>query len=453
MSKDYVKFNNNGGIILTAEIGILNKTGVALAADSAVTIGNSDTQKVYNSANKLFSLSKHHPIGIMIYGAAHFMGVPWETIIKEYRRDLGEQKFDQLSEYGDSFFEFVTNNPRIVSHYAEKIQVINVFKSYLSELINHVDLEVKNLMDEGKEDVTEEVVIDLLKNYVDELINKLSKAKFLKGFTDDFLETFRLEHKDELINVLEMNILVDLNEELESKFLDLASLMFSKGVFSDKSSGIVIAGYGEEEIFPALYEYELEGKFCGVLKMKNREYTIIDTEEFEARTTASIRTFAQKEMVSAFMKGIDPKMHQGIVSGLNKSLTNDYVDYVEKVLEVSLTKEQRDKLIGLGSDFVDAFNNEINRLQRENYVDPIIDIVDVLPKEELADMAEALVNLTSFKRRVTIDAETVGGPVDVAVITKGDGFIWIKRKHYFKPELNYHFFQNYMRGECNDGGI
>ena len=67
-------------------------------------------------------------------------------------------------------------------------------------------------------------------------------------------------------------------------------------------------------------------------------------------------------------------------------------------------------------------------------------------------MAEALVSLTSFKRRVSADAETVGGPIDVALISKGDGFIWIKRKHYFKPELNYTFFQNYFKekGEYDD---
>jgi hypothetical protein len=41
----------------------------------------------------------------------------------------------------------------------------------------------------------------------------------------------------------------------------------------------------------------------------------------------------------------------------------------------------------------------------------------------------------------------VAGPIDVAVISKGDGLVWIKRKHYFKPELNYHFFENYYREE------
>ena len=57
--------------------------------------------------------------------------------------------------------------------------------------------------------------------------------------------------------------------------------------------------------------------------------------------------------------------------------------------------------------------------------------------------------LTSFRRHVTPDAETVGGPIDVAVISRGDGFIWIKRKHYFQPELNQHFFANYFRGVSN----
>ena len=33
------------------------------------------------------------------------------------------------------------------------------------------------------------------------------------------------------------------------------------------------------------------------------------------------------------------------------------------------------------------------------------------------------------------------GPVDVAVITKGDGFVWLKRKHYFPAELNPHYFE------------
>jgi hypothetical protein len=74
-----------------------------------------------------------------------------------------------------------------------------------------------------------------------------------------------------------------------------------------------------------------------------------------------------------------------------------------------------------------------------------MEIVDSLQKTELAEMAESLVNITSIKRHFSKGSETVGGPIDVAVITKGDGLIWIKRKHYFDAKLNNHFLHNYFQ--------
>lgn len=62
-------------------------------------------------------------------------------------------------------------------------------------------------------------------------------------------------------------------------------------------------------------------------------------------------------------------------------------------------------------------------------------MIEVLPKDELSNMAEALVNLTAFKRRMSNSLETVGGPIDVAVISKGDGLVWVKRKHYFPRNM------------------
>ena len=68
-------------------------------------------------------------------------------------------------------------------------------------------------------------------------------------------------------------------------------------------------------------------------------------------------------------------------------------------------------------------------------------MVEFMPKPEMARMAEALVNLTSIKRRVSRGMETVGGPIDVAVISRSEGFVWVKRKHYFPAELNSRFFE------------
>ena len=43
---------------MTAEVAILNSSAIAIAADSAVTIGRG--RKIYNSAIKVFTLSKSH---------------------------------------------------------------------------------------------------------------------------------------------------------------------------------------------------------------------------------------------------------------------------------------------------------------------------------------------------------------------------------------------------------
>ena len=63
-----------------------------------------------------------------------------------------------------------------------------------------------------------------------------------------------------------------------------------------------------------------------------------------------------------------------------------------------------------------------------------------MAKQELAQLAEALVNITSLKRKFSAEEETVAGPIDVAVISRSDGFVWVKRKHYFPADLNPQFF-------------
>jgi len=92
--------------------------------------------------------------------------------------------------------------------------------------------------------------------------------------------------------------------------------------------------------------------------------------------------------------------------------------------------------------------------RRKGHLAPIYEAITNSPKDELAQIAAWLVNLNSQQKRMSMGPETVGGPIDVAVISKGDGFIWIDRKHYFRSELNHHFFRNYdaklLRGRHHD---
>ncbi|WKZ36898.1 MAG: hypothetical protein QY332_03040 [Anaerolineales bacterium] len=153
------------------------------------------------------------------------------------------------------------------------------------------------------------------------------------------------------------------------------------------------------------------------------------------------------------MEGVDPDYKQLIEGYLKKFFEQYPQTLVENLLVTGLSDEQKktilETLLGQGEKSLRKFNEELLQYRRENYIEPIISTVASLPKDELAAMAESLVNLTSFKRRVSMDRETVGGPIDVAVISKGDGFVWIKRKHYFPSDLNHHFFSNYYSNESD----
>lgn len=87
----------------------MNKRGIALAADSAVTVRDGDgaRKKIYYTAEKLFSLAPDLPVAIMTYGPADIMGVPWETVVKVYAQKLDGRRFDTLSAYARDFLAFI----------------------------------------------------------------------------------------------------------------------------------------------------------------------------------------------------------------------------------------------------------------------------------------------------------------------------------------------------------
>ena len=92
---------------MTAIVGVLNRRGLAFAADSAATHTSASGQKITNHTNKIFVLSKYKPVGIALYNNIDFIGVPWENIIKMYRDDLRKRDFATLEEYIKSFWTFV----------------------------------------------------------------------------------------------------------------------------------------------------------------------------------------------------------------------------------------------------------------------------------------------------------------------------------------------------------
>lgn len=431
---------------MTAEIAILNKQGIALATDSAVTMME---EKIKTSANKLFSLSKYHPIGIMIFGNADLMRVPWEIIIKIYRTNLGKKKFDTLEEYAEDVMSFLDCGNHLFPDSVQEEYLLGTIYSYYYYIEGEIEEEVESIISE-KDEITKNEIKQITSTIIKKHHKEWKNAKIIPSISTKHSKNIIEKYGgkiDEAIDEVFENLPINKRNLLNLK--EIAGNLFSKfHILSDDFSGIVIAGYGDKEFFPSLKAYSIEGMVLDKLKYDDFLSAKVDFE-----TQSTIIPFAQREMVITFMEGVDPSYRSLEESYLNEIFA-EYTDLItENMTKYNETEknEFKQNLQNISNEILIDYRKRLERYRSEVNVDSVVSVVSMLPKDELAAMAEALVNLTSFKRKVSMQTETVGGPIDVAVISKSDGFIWIKRKHYFKSELNPQFFANYYREELENG--
>ena len=407
---------------ITAEVALLNKTAVALAADSAMTLGGSG--KTY-PAQKLFSLTDHHPVGVMIYNNAEFMGIPWESLIKMYRHSLGKALHGSIGEYAADFVRFIGRRP--FSDQKRGLEnVIRVAKAAFALVRNSPGVKAGSGGDDG-----------LLLTVIEEHRAAMTRQGESPSMNGVDLAQVMDDCRAKLDELIDQSFGGDLATPLvRVELRGLVEDVIRSRVTTSGHSGVVIAGFGECEVFPTLVELTTDGVVAGTVKHDIRRTVDIARDG----TSAEIVPFAQREMVTRFMEGVDPAFLEYLRDSMGEA-SRQLVMEVLKSMDVQCSEEDAAAVREAASKQADHYLKQAESVRHSKFVAPIMDIVEHLPKEELADMAEALVSLTALKRRVSREAETVGGPIDVAVVSKGDGLIWVKRKHYFDPALNPGYFR------------
>lgn len=425
---------------MTAEVVALNKSAAAMAADSKGTVRINGTVKTHDTVNKLFTLSKYHPVGVMIYGNAEMMGTPWETAIKVYRDRLRDKCFSKLSRYGHDFVSCLhLDYPSSASN--QDTNVYWMARDFVKILV----AKAEGIIDDAP-GVDPNIV---LRSVLDNAIEAKDEALVLRNFRDITAEELRKMYSGSLVDAFKDTISVQFHKEFQEDFVVFLSDIIRRQMFSEGFTGIVFSGFGDSEIYPRAKSYIVDG----IVADRSRSW-ISHRSVISDAMTASIKPFAQNDMVYRFMEGIDPEYRTFLEVSILGILENTLDIVVDNYVPGSKSKKAQ-----IRKDLDDLIEPELLNFFRQaafyrtkNFAEPIVSMAQLLPKEELAHLAESLVNLTSLKRRVSLDDESVGGPIDVAVISKGDGFVWIKRKHYFDPSLNATFMANYFRAHVNGKG-
>lgn len=422
---------------MTAEVAILNCSGLAMAADSAVTVGS---QKIYNSAMKLFALSKIAPVAIMVYGTATLTRVPWEIVIKEYRRHLGANTYPKLTDYAGDFCKFIAATPHLFDTGTERAwleeRINGILGGVFKEATNRCEKELESNNGAG---LTPAQVKKIFAKTVTDHLTALRSWEDLKP-TEKVLSRLN-KSCEKIVKNIGPRVFGDIYNQVSKDLIEVAQQFFRRSYFPEPSSGIVIGGYGQGEIFPSVVTLEFDGAISGLARFKiNNQRTQSITA---GENPAAIIAYAQEDMVATFMEGINPAV-KTFVEGCLESAFKALPDALLSSVKIE-NQKLKTELVGVCENVRKKLSQAAENYRMREHVLPVLNMVNALPKDELAAMAESLVNLTAFKRRVTGTLETVGGPIDVCVVSKGDGLVWVKRKHYFPSELNLHFQQNYLR--------
>lgn len=417
---------------MTSEVALMNRMAVALAADSAAIVTywerGERKQRYFKGANKIFNLCSNHPVGLMTYGTGALQRMPWEVIVKAYRESRAGKPQDALADYPKDLFKFVANKNLFPSAHqdAELVKGVCETAGNIAASIFRAD----DFSKADNDDKRRAIAADRLASVASDVANQPFISDGCKGLPAEtrrrFLKNIEAEFgSGSLFDYFSKYIVTE-------DLLNLSCEAFFKEDWSDLSkTGLVIAGYGQKEYFPSLEQYECFGVVLGTV-IHRRLADECKTIDFE--TTSQIVPVAQDDMVNTFVFGASLRT-LGI-------LETNFADEVESVLNDLISDGRLSSAVDVGAIKATIADKTLTMVREhiwEQHALPLRRVVGMLSVQELAELAETFVSIESLKERVTSHTETVSGPIDVAVITRGDGFIWIKRKHYFDPELNVRF--------------
>jgi hypothetical protein len=413
---------------MTSEVLILNKHAVVLAADSAVTTGparDGEHPRYSKTATKLFELSDNGKVAVTIFGGAQIDLVPWELAIKIFRASSRGASFATFDQYLDHLLAFLRSNPVLFP--AQLLADLTALR--FGNAVKHV-VSLVHQTDPSIFDVTQNLAArqsawGAASLSVDQTFNAKGVHPSLSAAAQSAMLV--------AVGQRTAGVAAELAKEPEFAAIDpqgLAELAIAAlyAVPTDflPSTGVVVAGYGEQDIFPGYKSINVYGHVGpDLLSQEGSTFQVTHTN------TSMIQALAQTSMIDMFTDGFGRSLWD-IVRRESRKVLDELVGEI-------VAAGGSAPPTGATPIIQAAHDRFMKTWTRENFQQnwsPLREVLASLSVQEVAHLAETLLTLESLKERVTSSSESVGGPIDIAAITKSEGLVWLKRKHFFDSDLN-----------------
>ena len=420
---------------MTALVGILNKRAAVIAADSAVTITNGDNRTIINTAKKIFRLSNSNPVGVMIYSSADFMDIPWEVLIKLYRDKNSGKSFDTLQEYVDDFIYFLRHNKNCIDKDAQANYLDLHAELFFNKIKSYYNYKLKMVKDDS--DNQEQVITECMDYAFNTFADYCKEGGSGSEFDGYKLQQFRTYAKEAL------NTLKNLCKDNK---MPSSPMRWEKGLFNYITSnyylrhtGVVFVGYGNDEIYPSLISLQISGFVDDRLRFFIDEDA---SDTINNKNLSYVAPFAQTDVMTSLLKGMHPYMYDIVMRNHEEAMNNVKKQMITAMKDAGVREKLIDKFSKFDlTPYIEQFGEKIEENTYNCFSSDIVEAVASFNIEDMVKMAESMISITNLQRHISSSEESVGGPVDVAVITKSEGFVWINYKHWFEQNMNPQVFR------------
>jgi hypothetical protein len=414
---------------MTSEIAVMNQRAVALAADSAVTLIDGGTVVVRNDQRKLFNLMDNRPIGVMFFGVADILGHPWEHLIEHYQKKVKPANLAHVKDYAASFTGMLDNLDEFFPPSRQK----DDYKRLLASVFRYILHLGQYLRESGGPERASMSDTQILSEAISRVWHDYQFREDgrprgdLTCFPAGFGARVERDYGQTITELIGYGFQpFGLGATTTQKLREIAVFAVTKDLFLEDVTGLVFAGFGNDERYPVVITYFLSAIVGGIVKRAEASVDAIDGD-----VRSKIRVFADSEVTNAFIRGIDFNLERrvyGVMQALMQSLVDQVVGAFGNIDPAQREDIRRRTHADLLPQYVNAFRGMIGDYQQQAFINPVLRVLEIAARTELAETARELVSLNVFKKRIMAQKQTVGGAIDVAVISREGGFQWYNKQ-------------------------
>ena len=386
----------------------------------------------------MLRLSSANPISVMITGSACLLYTPWDVIVRRYRQKHGNMIFPTVEACIEDFFSYIPTEKMFLSDDMGKEYLCYKLEDFWTQVVATVPEQEK------KEDGTLINGKKILKAFNERISSSIKcftqcdKRPMFKDYSFDQFMNYMGDMVDELFTQKTASDDLDfLDEDSYPKdILNHIKAAFTEAFYYYATNGwdnspthLIFSGFGKDEDYPVLIRVMVDGGFdTRICYHINKE----DIYKISESNPVAICPFAQDDIMQALLTGIDPifynnvceaseQLFDGLLHQLifSATLNQEKGEELKKILDKVKYKDLKRQFI--------RFAKKLQTTERNQWLKALQNY----DLQDMARLAENFIAMTSFERHMTFSQEGVGGPIDLAIITKNNGFTWLNRKSWY----------------------